>query len=53
MCSAIRRRLNKKTRKDTQMTFYKIMAVPTFTHGSEIWNETEKKGMEKKLKPQR
>jgi hypothetical protein len=29
--------LNKKTRKDTQLKFYKDTAVPTLTYGSQIW----------------
>jgi hypothetical protein len=35
MCS-ITRKLNNKTKKETQQTFYKAMAVPILTHGSQI-----------------
>jgi hypothetical protein len=42
MCGTIRRMLYKKTRKDTQIKFYKAMAGPTFTYGSEIWTLTIK-----------
>jgi hypothetical protein len=34
--------LNNKARRDAQMRFYKSMAVPVLTHGSEIWAVTEK-----------
>jgi hypothetical protein len=34
MCSTI---TNNKTRKDTQILFYKAMAVPILTYGSEIY----------------
>jgi hypothetical protein len=38
-----RRTLNKKkTRKDTQIKFYKAMAIPTFAYGSEIWTLKKK-----------
>jgi hypothetical protein len=47
MCGTIRRTLNKKTRKDTQIKFYKAMAVPTFTYGLEIWTLTKKTGSKK------
>jgi hypothetical protein len=44
MCSIVRRTLNIKTRKDTQIKFYKAMAVYVFAHGSEIWTiEKDKK----------
>jgi hypothetical protein len=33
----IARTLNKKTRKETNLKFYKIMAVPVLLYGSEIW----------------
>jgi hypothetical protein len=41
MCSKIRT-LNKNTRKETQIKFYKAMALPTLTYGSEIWTITTK-----------
>lgn len=37
MCGTIRRTLGNKSRKDTQMNFYKIMAVPILLYGSETW----------------
>jgi hypothetical protein len=43
MCSTIRRTLNYRTRKDTQIKFYKAMAVPILTYGSEISTITKKK----------
>jgi hypothetical protein len=36
MCSTIRRILNKRARKDTQITFDKAVAEPVLTYGSEI-----------------
>jgi hypothetical protein len=44
ICGMIRRVLNKKTRKETQITFYKVMAVPTLTYSSETWALTKSKG---------
>jgi hypothetical protein len=49
MCSIIRKS-NNKTRKETHETFYKAMAVPMLTHGSEILTI---KYQEQKLKLQR
>jgi hypothetical protein len=37
ICGVIRRTLNKKTRKETNLKFYKIMAVPVLIYGSETW----------------
>jgi hypothetical protein len=37
LCSTIRRTLNNKTRKETQIRFYKAMVVPALTYGSETW----------------
>lgn len=37
MCGTIRRTLGKKTRKETQLKFYKTMAIPTLLYGSECW----------------
>jgi hypothetical protein len=37
MRSAIRRTLNNKTRKQTQIKLNKATAVSTLTFGSEIW----------------
>jgi hypothetical protein len=36
MCSTIRRTLNNKIRKETQIKFYKATAVPTLTYGYKI-----------------
>jgi hypothetical protein len=37
ICGTIRRNLKRKTRKDTQLKFYKTMAVPVLMYGSEAW----------------
>jgi hypothetical protein len=37
ICGTIRRALKGKTRKDTQIKFYQVMAVPTLLYGSECW----------------
>jgi hypothetical protein len=37
ICGTIRRSLRGKTRKDTQLKFYKVMATPTLLYGSETW----------------
>jgi hypothetical protein len=37
MCGAIKRTLINKTRKDTQLKFYKIMEVPVLLYGCENW----------------
>jgi hypothetical protein len=42
MYGTIRKTLNKKPIKHIQITFYKAMAVSTFTYGSEIWTLTNK-----------
>jgi hypothetical protein len=44
MSNTIGKTLNNKRRKETQIKFYKAMAVPTFMYGSEIWNITKKTG---------
>jgi nitrate reductase alpha subunit len=36
ICSSFRKHL-KKTRTDTQMKFYKVVARPTLLYGSETW----------------
>jgi hypothetical protein len=36
-CGTIKRTLRNKTRKDTILKFYKVMAVPTLVYGSENW----------------
>jgi hypothetical protein len=37
MCGTIKRILINKIRKDTQMKFYKVMAVPVLLYGCENW----------------
>jgi hypothetical protein len=37
ICGTIRRTLKEKTRKDTQIKFCQVMAVPTLLYGSECW----------------
>jgi hypothetical protein len=41
MRSTIKRILNNKARKDTQIKLYKAMAVPILTYGSEFWTVTK------------
>jgi hypothetical protein len=41
ICGTIRRNLKKK-RKDTQLKFYKMMAVPVLMYGSEAWTIKKK-----------
>jgi hypothetical protein len=42
-CGTIRRALNKKTWKETQIKFYKFMAIPRLTYSSETWTLTKSK----------
>jgi hypothetical protein len=37
ICGVIARTLKKKTRKETNLKFYKIMAVPVLFYGSKTW----------------
>jgi hypothetical protein len=37
MCGTIKRNLINKTRKDKQLKFYKVMAVPVLLYGCENW----------------
>jgi hypothetical protein len=37
ICGAIMGKLKGKPRKDTQIKFYQVMAVPTLLYGSECW----------------
>jgi hypothetical protein len=37
ICGVIARTLKNKTRKETNLKFYKIMAVPVLLYGSETW----------------
>jgi hypothetical protein len=37
MCGVIARTLKKKTRKETNLKFYKIMAVPVLLYSSKTW----------------
>ena len=48
MCGTIHRTLKNKTRIDTQIKFYKIMAVPMVMYGSENWalNRSERRRIE-------
>jgi hypothetical protein len=36
-CGTIKRTLRNKTRKDTMLKYYKVMAVPMLMYGSENW----------------
>jgi len=36
-CGTLKRTLKSKTRKETQIILYKVMAVPTVLCGSETW----------------
>jgi hypothetical protein len=38
VCGTLRRALKTKTRKTTQMKFYKVMALPVQLYGSETWD---------------
>jgi hypothetical protein len=42
ICGTINRTLKNKARTDTQLKFYKTMAVPTVMFGSETWTDTKK-----------
>ena len=42
ICGTIHRTLANKTRKDTKTKFYKVMATPMLTYGSETWTITKK-----------
>jgi hypothetical protein len=44
ICGTIRRVLNEKT----QITFYKVTAIPALTYSSEIWTLTKSKGKRRK-----
>lgn len=37
ICGTIAKNLKKKTRKETQIKFYKTMAIPTLLYGCEAW----------------
>ncbi|KAJ4445095.1 hypothetical protein ANN_06894 [Periplaneta americana] len=37
MCGTIAKNLKKKTRKETQIKFYKTMVIPTLLYGCEAW----------------
>ena len=41
ICGTIRKHL-KKTRTDTQMKFYKVVARPSLLYGSETWTTTKR-----------
>jgi hypothetical protein len=42
MCGTIKRTVKNKTRTETQIRFYKVMAVSAGLYGSENWVLTEK-----------
>jgi hypothetical protein len=42
ICGTIRRTLQRKARNETQIKFYKVMAVPTILYGSEVWVTKER-----------
>jgi len=42
MCGTIKRTLKNKTRMETQIKLYKVMALSTGLYGSENWVLTEK-----------
>jgi hypothetical protein len=46
LCGTLRRTLKTKTRKTTQMKFYKVMALPVLLYGSEAWT-IKRKNMRK------
>lgn len=37
ICGTLSRTLKKRTRKETQLKFYKVMAIPVLLYGSETW----------------
>jgi hypothetical protein len=39
-CGTIKRTLRNKTRKDTMLKVYKVMAVPMLMYGSENWSKS-------------
>ncbi|KAJ4441949.1 hypothetical protein ANN_11813, partial [Periplaneta americana] len=41
ICGTIKRTLLNKTRKETILKFYKVLAVPSLLYGSECWTLTE------------
>lgn len=42
MCGSIRRTLSRKTRKETGLKFYKVIATPMLLYGSEMWVTNQK-----------
>ena len=40
ICGTIHRTLKGKARKETEIKFYKTMAIPLMTYGSEVWTKT-------------
>jgi hypothetical protein len=48
MCSTIRT-LNNKTEHDTQMKFYKALAVLVLTYGSKVWSVIKSRKQKLKL----
>ena len=41
ICGTIQRVLSRKARKETGLKFYKVMAVPLLSYGSETWVPTK------------
>lgn len=41
MCSTVHGTLGSRIRKDTKLKFYKVMAMPVLTYGSETWTLTK------------
>lgn len=42
ICGTINQALKNKARRETKMKFYKVMAEPTLSYGSELWTVTKK-----------
>ena len=42
ICGTIHRILKGKARKETELKFYKTMAIPLVTYGSEVWTTTKR-----------
>jgi hypothetical protein len=47
-CGTIKGTLRNRTRKDTLLKFYKVMAAPMLTYGSEFWamNKADRRAVE-------
>lgn len=42
ICGTINRTCKNKFRRDTKLKFYKVMAIPVISYGSEMWTATKK-----------